>query len=244
MMSSDRHFDYTFENYIVGESNHDAYELISSAVQLPAIRNFPIYIYGKSGLGKSHLLQAAAGYAIGKNSKTRVTYTTMEVFCADVISMLKHHTVATFKLDYDFVDLLIIDDVQFLEDKPTFQEMFLKTFAYMEGRNKRIILACNKSAADLSIENEVLAEKLESCLAAEIVKPDYDMRVEILMSKALSHNLDIEDEEIKKVLRMIAKYVSDDMGKMAGALNRLVSMSRLLKSEIDMELAEKILLEM
>jgi len=242
---SNKHLEYTFDNFVVGECNQKAYELVSAAVELPAIRQFPICIYGKTGLGKSHLLQAAAGFVLEQNPQARLTYTTMENYCSDVIDMLKGHAAATFKFDYDFVDILIIDDIQFLEGKPTFQEMFLKTFGYLQGRNKRVILACNKDVVKLNIDDEHLMDKLKECLIAEITDTDYEMRLEILRNRADRLGLTVEtSSELEEILSMIAKYVQDDTGKLVGVLNRIVSMAKVLKSEIDMELAEKILLEL
>ncbi len=225
---------YTLENFVVGKSNSYAFAAAENVVNFPAQNNNPLFIYGKSGLGKTHLMQAIGNEILKKNPNMNVLYVTSEKFTNDMITFMKEKNMEEFKRHYRNVDVLLVDDVQFIEGKDATQEEFFYTFNDLHMKNKQIVLTSDRKPKELITLAERLRTRFEWGLTIDISLPDYETRVAILKKKAESFNIDVDDE----ILDYIAQRINSNVRELEGALSTVISYAGISHKEIDIDLAE------
>ena len=232
---------YTFDNFIVGESNRFAHAAALAVSENPGKVYNPLFIYGKSGLGKTHLMHAIGNYII-RNSNKKVLYVTSEQFIKDFLELIKKDNNGTnfdavdnFKKKYRNIDVLIIDDIQFLGGTTKSQQEFFHTFNSLYNENKQIIISSDRSPDDLKVLEERLRTRFNWGLTVNIYPPDFNLRLEILKKKIANQDLvkNIPDD----VLEYIANNCESDVRQLEGAVTRLYAYSAIMNSsEINMEL--------
>lgn len=230
---------YTFENFVVGSSNRHAATLAKKVADFPGQAENPLYLYGKSGLGKTHLMQAI-GNEIAKNRpELKVVYVTSERFTNDMINSLRDNNsdMKSFRQRYREVDVLLIDDVQFIEGKEGTQEEIFHTFEDLYQNNKQIILTSDRKPKDLITLADRLRSRFEWGIIIDINMPDYETRMAILKKKAESQNAYIPQE----VLSYIAERINSNIRELEGALLKIISLAGISGKEIDLPLAEETL---
>lgn len=230
---------YTFENFVVGSSNRHAATLAKKIADFPGQAENPLYMYGKSGLGKTHLMQAI-GNEIAKNRpELNVVYVTSERFTNDMINSLRDNNsdMKSFRRKYREVDVLLIDDVQFIEGKEGTQEEIFHTFEDLYQNNKQIILTSDRKPKDLITLADRLRSRFEWGITIDINMPDYETRMAILKKKAESQNAYIPQD----VLSYIAERINSNIRELEGALLKIISLAGISGKEIDLALAEETL---
>ena len=231
---------YTFENFVVGSSNRHAATLAKKVAELPGQAEInPLFLYGKSGLGKTHLMQAI-GNEISKNRpELKVVYVTSERFTNDMINSLRDNNsdMKTFRHRYREVDVLLIDDVQFIEGKEGTQEEIFHTFEDLYQNNKQIILTSDRKPKDLITLADRLRSRFEWGITIDINMPDYETRMAILKKKAESRNTYIPED----VLSYIAERINSNIRELEGALLKIISLAGISRKNIDIKLAEEAL---
>lgn len=240
-ISSNLNSKYTFDTFIIGDSNRFAHAAALAVAENPGSMYNPLFIYGNSGLGKTHLMHAIGNYIV-KNSNKKVLYVTSEQFVADFIGINKkdeHGTnfsyVDFFKQKYRNIDVLIIDDIQYLGGATETQKEFFHTFNTLYGDNKQIIISSDRSPDDLKILEDRLRTRFCWGLPVDIYPPDFELRVAILKKR-------IQGEAINKeipdnVIEYMASNLGSDIRHLEGAVTRLVAYSTIMGSEIDLNLA-------
>ncbi|MBQ6662452.1 MAG: chromosomal replication initiator protein DnaA [Firmicutes bacterium] len=229
---------FTFDNFVVGESNKYASAVCKAVAQNPSDVYNPLFIYGKSGLGKTHLLNAIGIYMLEHFEDLRVLYVSSETFLNDFIKSLMDDKPREFKNKYRKTDVLLIDDIQFLEGKDRMQEEFFHTFEDLYADNKQIILSGDRPPSRLTALDERLRSRFGSNMVAEILTPDYETRVAILMKKAENMNVAV-DENIYRILSYIAENL-ENVRDMEGALTSILSLSQLMNEKPELSLAKRI----
>lgn len=232
--SSNLNERYTLENFVVGKSNSYAFAAAENVVNFPAQNNNPLFIYGKSGLGKTHLMQAIGNEILKRNPLMNVLYVTSEKFTNDMITFMKDKNMEEFKRHYRNVDVLLVDDVQFIEGKDATQEEFFYTFNDLHMKNKQIVLTSDRKPKELITLAERLRTRFEWGLTIDISLPDYETRVAILKKKAESFNIDINDE----IYEYIAQRINSNVRELEGALSKIIAYAGISHKEIDIDLAE------
>lgn len=230
---------YTFENFVVGSSNRHAATLAKKVADFPGQAENPLFLYGKSGLGKTHLMQAI-GNEIAKNRpELKVVYVTSERFTNDMINSLRDNNsdMETFRHRYREVDVLLIDDVQFIEGKEGTQEEIFHTFEDLYQNNKQIILTSDRKPKDLITLADRLRSRFEWGITIDISMPDYETRMAILKKKAESRNAYIPED----VLSYIAERITSNIRELEGALLKIISLAGISRKNIDIALAEEAL---
>lgn len=229
-----------FENFVVGNSNKYAHAAALAVAESPAEAYNPLFIYGGSGLGKTHLMQAIGIYIIRNNPDTNVLYVSSEMFTNELIKAISENKTRAFKNKYRKVDVLLIDDIQFLEGKDTTQEEFFYTFNALYGDNKQIVISSDRPPNSLVNLEERLRSRFSWNLIADLQPADYETRVAILKKKA--ENAEIEwTQDVYDVCCLIAEQVTDNIRELEGAFNRIVGFSNLLGEEINIPFARRIL---
>ena len=232
---------YTFENFIVGNSNKFAHAAALAVAENPGKMYNPLFIYGNSGLGKTHLMHAIGNY-ISKNSDKKVLYVTSEQFVSDFIGINKKDENGTnftyvdfFKQKYRNIDVLIIDDIQYLGGATETQKEFFHTFNTLYGDNKQIIISSDRSPDDLKILEDRVRTWFCWGLPVDIYPPDFEVRVAILKKRIVGEaiNKEIPDQ----VIEYMASNLGSDIWQLEGAVTRLVAYSTIMGSEIDLNLA-------
>jgi chromosomal replication initiator protein len=230
---------YTFDTFVVGNNNRFAHAAALAVAESPADAYNPLFIYGGVGLGKTHLMHAIGHYMLSQKPSLRVKYVTCELFMNEMVNSLNKKTQAEFREKYRNIDVLMVDDIQFLTGKAGTQEEFFHTFNALHTAGKQIILSSDKPPREIAKLEERLRSRFEWGLVADIAKPDLETRVAILRQKA--------DEELLKVdngvLTMIAERVSNNVRELEGCLTRLVAYSSLTGKPVDQHLAEDALRE-
>ena len=232
---SSRDSTSTFENFIVGSTNKFAYATALNAAEHPGEEYNPLFIYGKSGLGKTHLLKAIKNRMLEKNPSANVLYTTSENFTNDLIYYLGKKNMGEFHDKYRNVDALLIDDIQFIAGKERIQEEFFHTFNTLYESGKQIILSSDKPPKDIQLLEDRLKSRFEWGIMADISNPDYETRLAILRKKAQLDNILIDDE----ILSTIATRIDSNIRELEGTLNKLIATASLTHSPITLEMAEK-----
>lgn len=225
---------YTFESFVVGNSNSYAFAAAENVVNFPAQNNNPLFLYGKSGLGKTHLMQAIGNEVLKRNPDMCVLYVTSEQFMNDMVNCLKEKKMEIFRQRYRDVDMLLVDDVQFIEGRDGTQEEFFHTFNELHLKNKQIVLTSDRKPKDLITLEERLRTRFEWGLAIDVVLPDYETRIAILRKKAESLNINIKNE----IYEYIAERINSNVRELEGALSKMIAYAGISHKEIDIDLAE------
>ncbi len=230
---------YTFDTFVVGNNNRFAHAAALAVAESPADAYNPLFIYGGVGLGKTHLMHAIGHYMLSQKPTMRVKYVTCELFMNEMVNSLNKKTQTEFREKYRNIDVLMVDDIQFLTGKVGTQEEFFHTFNALHTAGKQIILSSDKPPKEIAKLEERLRSRFEWGLIADIAKPDLETRVAILQKKAEDELLHVDGE----VLEMIAERVASNIRELEGCLTRLVAYSSLTGRPIDRALAEEALKE-
>jgi chromosomal replication initiator protein len=231
--------DYTFERYVIGENNGFAANAAIAISKNPGKAYNPFLIYGGVGLGKTHLMQAIGNY-IHENLENEVIYITSENFLNEYLEGLKPHehgqnTMKSFKNKYRYTDVLLIDDIQFLTDKPGVQEELFHTFNALLDAKKQLVFTCDRPVSELKKFSERLLSRFELCLKVDLQPPRYEERCAILRSTAESRKAEIPNE----IIDLIGKNISSNVRDLISALNTLIAYTELMKQPITMEIAQQ-----
>ena len=230
---------YTFDTFVVGNNNRFAHAAALAVAESPADAYNPLFIYGGVGLGKTHLMHAIGHYMLSQKPTMRVKYVTCELFMNEMVNSLNKKTQTEFREKYRNIDVLMVDDIQFLTGKVGTQEEFFHTFNALHTAGKQIILSSDKPPKEIAKLEERRRSRFEWGLIADIAKPDLETRVAILQKKAEDELLHVDGE----VLEMIAERVASNIRELEGCLTRLVAYSSLTGRPIDRALAEEALKE-
>lgn len=228
---------YTFENFIVGDSNRHAYATCLAVADLPCQDNFnPLFLYGGSGLGKTHLMQSIAHYILQHDENTNVLYVTSETFTNDIISAIQRNKTDEFRAKYRQVDVLLIDDIQEIIDRERTQQEFFNTFNFLYEAKKQIIISSDKPPKEIKSLEERLRSRFEWGVPIDIHAPDYETRMAILKNKAeLAGLTNIPDD----VFKYIAENIVSNVRELEGALNKISIYSKLFNNvSITVDLAQ------
>jgi chromosomal replication initiator protein len=229
---------YTFDSFVIGSSNRFAHAAALAVAEAPAQAYNPLFIYGHTGLGKTHLLHAIANY-VGEHSRdSTVRYVTSETFMNDFINSLRDKRIEGFKQRYRTYDVLLIDDVQFFEHKERIQEEFFHTFNSLYEAGRQIVLSSDRPPRDISTLEDRLRSRFEWGLISDIQPPDLETRIAILRRKVRSDAIQVDDPE---VLTFVASRVSTNIRELEGALTRVVAFSSLTGRRMDVDLAQDVL---
>jgi chromosomal replication initiator protein len=231
---------YTFDNFVVGGSNELARAACFAVSQNIGHIYNPLFIYGGVGLGKTHLIQSIGNEIIKKNSDLRVKYITSERFTSELIDSIKSGKISEFKQYYQKIDLLIIDDIQFISGKEKTQEEFFHIFNHLYQLDKQIVLSSDRAPKAIQILEERLKSRFEGGMIADVSRPDLETRVAILKKKAADQGLNMEDE----ALEFIASSVKNNIRELEGAFNRVYVSAQLSNDEISVGYVKKILSEL
>ncbi|OGZ60981.1 MAG: hypothetical protein A2919_00565 [Candidatus Spechtbacteria bacterium RIFCSPLOWO2_01_FULL_43_12] len=226
---------YTFESFVVGPSNELAHAAAISVAKKPGLVYNPLFVYGGVGLGKTHLLQAVGNRLASKDKG--VVYLSSERFTSEFISAIQNHGIESFKDKYRKINVLIIDDIQFIAGKEQTQEEFFHTFNALHEQNKQIILSSDRPPKAIPTLEERLRSRFEGGMLVDIGYPDYETRVAILKTKIKDKNVSLD----KEVINHIATSVQRNIRELEGALNLVIASSKLNNNEMDLERAKKIL---
>jgi chromosomal replication initiator protein len=228
---------YTFESFVIGSSNRFAHAAAVAVAESPAMAYNPLFIYGDSGLGKTHLLHAIGHYATTLDPNRSVRYVSTEEFTNDFINSLRDDKTSAFQRRYRDVDILLIDDIQFLESRERTQEEFFHTFNTLHNTNKQIVITSDRPPRQLATLEERLRTRFEWGLLADITAPDMETRIAILQKKAAAERLNAPPD----VLEHIARVITRSIRELEGALIRVTAYASLNRAPVDLALAEEVL---
>lgn len=228
---------YIFETFVIGASNRFAHAAAVAVAEAPAKAYNPLFIYGESGLGKTHLLHAIGAYAKELYGSTRVRYVSSEEFTNDFINSIRDDKASVFQKRYRDLDILLVDDIQFLENKERTQEEFFHTFNTLYNANKQIVISSDRPPKQLTTLEDRLRSRFEWGLITDIQPPELETRIAILRKKAAQDKLNAPDD----VLEFIASKISTNIRELEGALIRVTAFASLNRQPVDMGLAEIVL---
>ena len=228
---------YTFETFVIGSSNRFAHAAAVAVAEAPAKAYNPLFIYGDSGLGKTHLLHAIGHYAQTLYSGLKVRYVSSEEFTNDFINMIRDGKQDGFRRRYRDVDVLLVDDIQFLENKEGTQEEFFHTFNTLHNASKQIVISSDRAPKRLVTLEDRLRSRFEWGLLTDVQPPELETRIAILRRKAIQDTLNVPPE----VLEYIASRISTNIRELEGALIRVTAFASLNRQSVDLQLAEIVL---
>jgi chromosomal replication initiator protein len=228
---------FVFETFVAASSNRLAHAAAQAVAETPGRSYNPLFIYGDSGLGKTHLLHAIGNYVSENFSRRKVLYVTTETFMNDFVDSLRTSTTLAFKRRYRECDVLLIDDVQFMENKEGLQEEFFHTYNDLKGASKQIVLTSDRPPKSIETLEDRLRSRFLSGLITEIDPPDLETRLAILRSKSESERQEVPDD----VLEFIATHVKNNIRELEGALTRISAFAKLNKEAISLAQAERVL---
>ncbi len=228
---------YTFDNFVIGQSNRFAHAAAVAVAEAPAKAYNPLFIYGDSGLGKTHLLHAIGDYALNMFEGLRVRYVSSEEFTNDFINSIANNRGAAFNARYRDVDILLIDDIQFLQGRAETQEAFFHTFNTLHDHDKQVVITSDVAPRLLTGFEDRMRSRFEWGLITDVQAPDLETRIAILRKKAQAERLYVPDD----VVEYIAKNVSTNIRELEGALIRVSAFASLNRSEVDVPLAQSVL---
>lgn len=234
---------FSFDSFVVGKNNEFAYSAALAVAESPARQYNPLFLYGGSGLGKTHLMHAIGHYILNNFDNKKILYVSSEMFTNELINAIRDKEIGSFKKKYRNIDVLLIDDIQFIEGKDRTQEEFFHTFNALYDRNKQIVISSDRPPQKLTSLDERLTSRFLWSVSADIQPPDYETRVAILMNKAALENIDMSDD-VKEVIYLIAEKIKFNVRKLEGAFTRIVSFSTLLHKPINRTLAKEVLKDM
>lgn len=232
-------FRYTFDSFVVGHGNRFAHAAALAVAESPATAYNPFFLYGGVGLGKTHLMQSIGQHVLFANPKAKILYTTSEMFTNELINSIRDDKTVEFRNKYRNIDVLMVDDVQFIAGKERTQEEFFHTFNALYESHKQIILSSDRPPKEMLTLEERLRSRFEWGLTADIQAPDFETRVAILKKKAETSGISISDE----ILSFIASRIASNIRQLEGALIRVVAFASLTSNEIALPLVEKVLKE-
>ena len=225
---------YTFDSFVVGNNNRFAHAAALAVAEAPATSYNPLFIYGGVGLGKTHLMHAIGNEILRNNKNANILYVTSEQFTNQLINAIKDYKNEQFRSKYRNIDVLLIDDIQFIAGKERVQEEFFHTFNTLHESGKQVIISSDRPPKDINLLEDRLKSRFEWGLIADISNADYETRLAILRKKAQIDNIIIDDE----ILANIANRIDTNIRELEGALNKLIARASLINSPITMEMAE------
>lgn len=225
---------YTFDTFVVGNNNRFAHAAALAVAESPATSYNPLFIYGGVGLGKTHLMHAIGNEILRNNRSASILYVTSEKFTNQLINAIKDNKNEQFRTKYRNIDVLLIDDIQFIAGKERIQEEFFHTFNTLHESGKQIILSSDRPPKDINLLEDRLKSRFEWGLIADISNADYETRLAILRKKAQLDNIIIDDA----ILANIANRIDTNIRELEGALNKLIARASLINSPITMEMSE------
>ena len=228
---------YSFDNFVIGQSNRFAHAAAVAVAEAPAKAYNPLFIYGDSGLGKTHLLHAIGDYALSLYTGIRVRYVSSEEFTNDFINSIANNRGSAFQARYRDVDILLIDDIQFLQGRQETQEAFFHTFNTLHDHDKQVVITSDVPPRQLTGFEDRMRSRFEWGLITDVQAPDLETRIAILRKKAQSERLLVPDD----VLEYIATKVSSNIRELEGALIRVSAFASLNRSNLDISLAQTVL---
>jgi len=228
---------YSFDNFVIGGSNRFAHAAAVAVAEAPAKAYNPLFIYGESGLGKTHLLHAIGHYAESLYPGIRVRYVSSEEFTNDFINSIANNRASVFQSRYREIDILLIDDIQFLQGKDSTQEAFFHTFNTLHDHNKQVVITSDLPPKHLTGFEDRMRSRFEWGLITDVQAPDLETRIAILRKKAQSEKLQVENE----ILEYMASKVSSNIRELEGTLIRVTAFASLNKTQVDLALVQTVL---
>ena len=229
---------YTFDNFVIGSSNRFAHAAALAVAEAPAQAYNPLFIYGSTGLGKTHLLQAIGAYVSEHSRRWTTRYVTSETFMNDFINSLRDKRIEGFKQRYRTYDVLLVDDIQFFEGKERIQEEFFHTFNSLYEAGRQIVISSDRPPKEIATLEDRLRSRFEWGLITDIQPPDLETRIAILRKRVTTDGIAIPDPE---VLTFIAGRVASNIRELEGALTRVLAFSSLTGLPLTVDLAEQVL---
>ena len=228
---------YSFDNFVIGGSNRFAHAAAVAVAEAPAKAYNPLFIYGESGLGKTHLLHAIGHYAESLYPGIRVRYVSSEEFTNDFINSIANHRASVFQSRYREIDILLIDDIQFLQGKDSTQEAFFHTFNTLHDHNKQVVITSDLPPKHLTGFEDRMRSRFEWGLITDVQAPDLETRIAILRKKAQSEKLQVGNE----ILEYMASKVSSNIRELEGTLIRVTAFASLNRTAVDLALVQTVL---
>lgn len=228
---------YSFDNFVIGGSNRFAHAAAVAVAEAPAKAYNPLFIYGESGLGKTHLLHAIGHYAESLYPGIRIRYVSSEEFTNDFINSIANNRASVFQSRYREIDILLIDDIQFLQGKDSTQEAFFHTFNTLHDHNKQVVITSDLPPKHLTGFEDRMRSRFEWGLITDVQAPDLETRIAILRKKAQSERLQVPDD----ILEYMASKVSSNIRELEGTLIRVTAFSSLNKTPVDLSLVQTVL---
>ena len=231
---------YTFDTFVVGSNNKFAQAAALAVAESPGDTYNPLFIYGGAGLGKTHLMHSIAHFIIDHDENSKVLYVTSEEFTNELIETIRNgnnSAMTKFREKYRNIDVLLVDDIQFIIGKESTQEEFFHTFNALHSAKKEIIISSDKPPKDMEILEDRIRSRFEWGLLADISSPDYETRVAILRKKEEMDGYNLDDS----IIEYIAKNIKSNIRELEGSLNKIIAYANLEKREVTMELAETVL---
>jgi len=231
---------FTLESFVRGKCNEFAYAASQAVAEHPGGRYNPLYIYGDVGLGKTHLMHAIGNHMLENNPDAKILYTSSENLVNEFVYAIRHNKNEAFREKYRMVDILMVDDIQFLSDKDGTQEEFFHTFNTLHSEGKQIVLTSDKPPSELKSIEDRLRSRFNSGLSVDISLPDLETRTAILLHKVEAERIQIDQE----IINLIAKYIQSNIRELEGALNSVTARSRLTGAKCTLEFAMSALEDM
>ena len=228
---------YTFDTFVVGKNNDIAHATALAVAEDPGTYGNPLFIYGGAGLGKTHLLHSIAHYVLSKHPDYRIIYVTSEEFTNELVRSIQHKQGESFKNKYRNIDMLLIDDIQFIVNKESTQEEFFHTFTTLYESKKQIVISSDKPPKDINGLEDRLITRFKAGLTVDIQPPNYETRMAILKKRAELDNIKVDDES----LNYIATNIKSSIRELEGALKQIYNFSRLRKQTINFNLTKEAL---